>query len=98
MIKEVEQENDLGVIISTDLKPDKMVARQVQKAHVKLTQFSTAFTYRGKTWIDLYKTYVKPSLLYACEAWRPCTLEGAEKLEGVQRRAIRMDGGQGASG
>ena len=76
----VEQEEDLGVLVSSDLKPDKIVARQVQKAHLKLTQFNSTFTYRAKTWPKLYKTYVKPSLLYACEAWRPTTKEGIEKL------------------
>ena len=40
----VQQEKDLGVIISNDLKPDKMVNKQAQKAHVKLTQFNTTFT------------------------------------------------------
>ena len=94
-IKVVEQEKDLGVLVTSDLRPDKMVARQVQKAHLKLSQFNSTFTYRGKTWLKLYKTYVKPSLLYACEAWRPTTQEGMEKLEGVQRRAMRMDGGLG---
>ena len=94
-IEVVEQEKDLGVLVSSDLKPDKMVARQVQKAHLKLTQFNSTFTYRAKTWLKLYKTYVKPSLLYACEAWRPTTKEGIEKLEGVQRRAMRMAGGLG---
>ena len=48
-IASVEQEKDLGVLISTDLKPDKMLKRQVQKAHVKLSQFKSTFTYRGKT-------------------------------------------------
>jgi hypothetical protein len=94
-IATVEQEKDLGVIVSRDLKPDKMVTKQAQKAHVKLTQFNSTFTYRGKTWLNLYKTYVKPSLLYACEAWKPSTKEGVEKLETVQRRAVRMAGGQG---
>ena len=91
----VEQEKDLGVIISADLKPDKMVARQAQKAHVKLSQFNSTFAYRGKTWINRYNTYVKPSLLYASEAWKPGTKEGIEKLEAVQRRVVRMVGGQG---
>jgi hypothetical protein len=95
LIQEVEQEKDLGVLISKDLKPDKMVAHQVQKAHVKLSQFNSTFTYRGNTWMNLYKTYVKPSLLYACEAWRPSTKEGFDKLESVQKRAVRMAGGQG---
>ena len=74
-IAKVYQEKDLGVIISSDLKPDKMVTKQVQKAHLKLSQFNTTFTYRGKTWIDLYK----PSLLYASEAWRPTTWRCTEE-------------------
>ena len=94
----VEQEKDLGVIISEDLKPDKMINKQVQKAHLKLTQFNSTFTYRGRTWIKLYKTYVKPAMMYACEAWRPCTKDGVEKMEAVQKRAIRMSGGQGDGG
>ena len=41
----------------------------------------------------MFKTYIKPSLLYACEAWRLTTKEEVEKLEGVQRRAVRTAGG-----
>ena len=92
-ILSVEQEKDLGVIVSSDLKSDKMVAKQTQKAHLKLTQFNSTFTYRGKTWLNIYKTYIKPSMMYACEAWRPSTKEGVDKLESVQRRALRMAGG-----
>ena len=92
-IVSVKQEKDLGVLISCDLKSDKMVTQQSQRGHLKLTQFNTAFTYRGKTWLKLYKTYVKPSMMYACEAWRPTTKEGIEKLESVQRRALKMAGG-----
>ena len=69
-----------------------MVAKQCQRGHLKLSQFNSAFTYRGKTWIKLYKTYIKPSMLYACEAWRPTSKEGIEKLESVQRRALKMAG------
>ena len=96
-IVNVDQEKDLGVIISSDLKTDKMVAKQSQKAHLKLTQFNTTFTYRGKTWLKLYKTYIKPSMLYACEVWKPTTKEGIEKLESVQRRALKMAGLGGRS-
>jgi hypothetical protein len=93
VIESVDQEKDLGVIISTDLRTDKMVANQAQKAHIKLSQFNTTFTYRGKTWLNLYKTYVKPSMMYACEVWRPTTKEAIAKLESVQRRALKMAGG-----
>ena len=88
----VSQEKDLGVIISSDLKVDKMVAKQSQKVHVKLTQFNTSFTYRGPTWLKLYKTYIKPSMLYASETWRPSSKERIKKLESVQRRALKMAG------
>ena len=37
-ILSVEQEKDLGVTISSDLKSDKMVAKQCQRGHLKLTQ------------------------------------------------------------
>ena len=50
---------------------------------MKLSQFNSTFAYRGKTWLNLYKTYVKTSLLYASEAWKPRTKEGIEKLEAV---------------
>ena len=34
-------------------------------------------------------------MMYSCEAWRPCNQEGIVKLEAVQKRALRMSGGQG---
>ena len=94
-VKVVDQEKDLGVLISSDLKPEKMVAIQVQKAHLKLSQFNNIFSYRGKTCLKLYKTHVKPSLMYASEAWRPITQELIKKLQGVQKKAMRMAGGMG---
>ena len=83
-IVSVEQEKDLGVIISSYLKPDKMVAKQCQRGHLKLTQLNSAFTYRGKTWIKLYKTYIKPSMLYACKAWTPTSKEGISSEKGSE--------------
>ena len=35
-------------------------------------------------------------MMYACEAWKPGTRDGVEKLEAVQRRAVRMARGQGS--
>ena len=69
-----------------------MVVKQAQKAHLKLIQFNTSFNYRGNTWLKLYKTYVKPSMMYASEAWRPNNKEDIEKLESVQQRALKMAG------
>ena len=44
--------------------------------------------------MKLYQTYVQP-MMNTCEAWKPGTREGVEKLEAVQKRAVRMAGGQG---
>ena len=36
-------------------------------------------------WLKLYKTYIKPSLMYDCEAWRPCTKEGLNNTSFASR-------------
>ena len=35
-------------------------------------------------------------MIFSCEDWKPCTREVVEKLEAVQKRAVRMAGGQGS--
>ena len=50
---------------------------------MKLFQFNSTFSYRGKTRLSMYKPYVKPSLLYECEAWRPSSQQGIDKLEAL---------------
>ena len=35
--------------------------------------------------------------MYACEAWRPTAKEGVDKLESVQKRALRMAKGLGGA-
>ena len=52
-----------------------------------------AFTYRDKTWVYLYTTYVRPHLEYAIQAWSPWLKTDIECLEKVQRRAINMVSG-----
>ena len=39
-----DHEKDLRVLTSSDLKPDKMVNKQSQRGHMKLTQSNTAFS------------------------------------------------------
>ena len=35
-------------------------------------------------------------MIFSCKDWKPCTREVVEKLEAVQKRAVRMAGGQGS--
>ena len=55
---------------------------------------SRAFHYRDKrTFIQLYKQYVRPHLEFAVPAWSPWLVGDKELLEKVQERAVRMVSG-----
>ena len=59
-----------------------------------LGQMSRSFHYRDKyTWIRLYKVDVRPHLEYAVQAWSPWRRENIDKIENVQRKALKMTSG-----
>jgi len=69
---ETNSERDVGVTTTPTLKPSAQCAKAAQTAAGVLSQISRAFHYRDrKTWIGLYKTYVRPHLEYAVQAWSP---------------------------
>ena len=65
-------------------------AKAAKKANSVLGQLCRGVGYRDKdVFIDLYKTYVRPHLEYAVQAWSPWTMGDKEVLEAVQRRAVK---------
>ena len=86
-----EEEKDLGVWVTTSMKPSKQCTKVAQSANFALGQIQRAFHYRRKkNLIPLYKSFVRPRLEFAVAAWSPW-LEGDVKiLEKVQERLIRM--------
>ena len=90
-----DEEKDLGILIHKSLKPSSQCAAAAKKANQILGQMARSFTYRNKTWIRLYKTYVRPHLEYAIQSWCPWTKADIECLERVQRRAVSMVSGLG---
>ena len=90
VIASTDEEKDLGVIIHKSGKPSRQCAEAAKKGNQVLGQMSRAFTYRDKTWIHLYSTYVRPHLEYAVQAWCPWLKADIECLEKVQRRAVNM--------
>ena len=65
-------------------------AKAAKKANSVLGQLCRGVGYRDKNvFIDLYKTYVRPHLEYAVQAWSPWTIGDKEILEAVQRRAVK---------
>ena len=63
-------EKDVGVILTPDLQPSKMVARAATRVNQVLGAMARAVTWRDKlTWINLYKVFVRPKLEYCSQAW-----------------------------
>ena len=93
-LETTEEERDLGVIMSRKLKPGPQCAKAARTAQMVLGQISRAFHYRDKyVFMRLYKTYVRPHLEFAGQAWAPWTAADKDILENVQRRAVRMASG-----
>jgi len=88
------EERDIGVLVTDTLKPAAQCTKAARTATVVLGQIARAFHYRDKrTFIRLYKQYVRPHLEFASQAWNPWHLKDIEVLEKVQQRAVGMVGG-----
>ena len=89
-----EQERDIGVIISNNLRPSAQCAEAVRRASGILTQVSRSFLYRDKKiFLQLYKQFIRCHLEFAIPAWAPWTVADMEMMEKVQKRAINMIAG-----
>ena len=90
-ITKVEEEKDLGIIISEDLKPKKHIAKIVKRANRLLGMIRRTITSKTKTNImNLYKTLIRPILDYGAAVWSPHQKGDIQKLEKVQRRATKL--------
>ena len=88
------EEKDVGVWISTTLKPSLQCQKAANKANSVLGQMARAVSYRDRiTWVKLYKQYVRPHLEYCIQAWSPWLEQDKKALEKVQERAIKMVSG-----
>ena len=92
-IKKVQEEKDLEVLISEDLKPSKMITRQAGRAHGKLTQMLKSFTFREKNLLNLYQEIIRPSLIYGITTWRSTNLREQETQKRVLRACSHLKGG-----
>ncbi|CAH2243228.1 jg14526 [Pararge aegeria aegeria] len=90
-LKVVDTQKDLGVIISSDLKWEAHIVAIVSKVNSILYTIRKAFfNINKKTFIQIYKTYVRPLLEYAFQVWSPYFVKDIEMLEKVQRRATKL--------
>ncbi len=94
VLQVTEEEKDVGVTVSKNLKPSAQCARAARTATLILGQISRAFHFRDRNvFLRLYKQYVLPHLEFASPAWSPWTMADKEVLERVQEKAIRMVSG-----
>lgn len=65
-LEKSESERDLGVVVMSDLSPEKHIATIVRSTYELLANIKVAFKYMDtETFKNIYLTYVRPKLGYA---------------------------------
>ncbi|KAJ3640527.1 hypothetical protein Zmor_003820 [Zophobas morio] len=89
-VKMVDSQNDLGVIITSDLSWSNQVAYVARRANSASYMLFNAFRHPSRdTFLKLFKSYIRPILEYANVVWSPILQRDKELLEKVQRRATK---------
>jgi hypothetical protein len=90
-LAETTTERDLGVMVNNKLKWNDQIDNCVNKANNMLGMLKKTFVYwDAQSFLQLYKTYVRPHLEYCVPAWNPYLKKDILKLEQVQRRATKL--------
>ena len=88
---EVEEEKDLGVIISSDAKSAKQCQLSCAKANRMLGMIKRNIHYMSReVTVRLYKSLVWPLLEYCVQAWSPHYSKDKILIKRVQHRFTRM--------
>jgi hypothetical protein len=92
--KRTEEEKDIGVTVTKNLKPLAQCNKAARRAAAVLGQIRRNFHYRDKyTFVKLYKQYVRPHLEFSSPAWSPWLQGDKDILEKVQEKAVNMVSG-----
>nr|VZI45745.1 unnamed protein product [Spirometra erinaceieuropaei] len=95
-LQEVDSQKDLGVWITTSLKPSLHCTKIAKSAMSVLYLVKRAFSaFDEDCFAKVFRTFVRPQLEFAIQAWRPWTAKDLSILERVQRRATKLVAGQG---
>ena len=91
-----EEEKDIGVNISSNLKPTAHCNKAARTAQVVSYQNARAFHYRDRHFfvrLYVHVQYVRPHLKFSTPAWALWTEGDKTVLEKVQRKAVGMVSG-----
>jgi len=93
-LEETEEERDIGVAVTKNLKPSAQCSKAAGRASSVLGQLRRNFHYRDRyTFLRLYKQYVRPHLEFSAPAWSPWLQGDKDTLEKVQEKAVKMVAG-----
>ena len=88
-LQEVQHERNLGVEVSSSLKPSLQRTKAAAKAMQVLGIIKRNFV-MNEDFRLLFNGYVKPHLEYCVQVWSPYLKKDRECLEKVQRRATKL--------
>ena len=87
----VDEERDLGVVLSSSLKCSAQCSSVYRKAGQILGMMGRVICYRSRdVLLRLYKALVRPHLEYCVQAWAPYYDKDKRLLEKIQHRFTRM--------
>jgi hypothetical protein len=93
-LEETEEERDIGVAVTKNLKPSAQCSKAAGRATAVLGQLRRNFHYRDRyTFLRLYKQYVRPHLEFSAPAWSLWLQGDKGTLEKVQEKAVKMVAG-----
>lgn len=91
ILTSTNQERDLGVIVTSNLKASSHCLAASKKAMTALRLLKMAFyNLDSGNFKALYTTYVRPHLDYCLPAVGPYMVQDIQRLEKVQRRATKL--------
>ncbi len=95
-LQPVSEQKDLGVIISSDLKPSIHINKICSKARSKIGLIKRCFTQLSPEKMRiLFQSLVRPLLEFASPAWNPWLVKDVNTLEAVQNKCMRMSNATG---
>ena len=87
----MQEEKDLGIWCTEDLKPSLQCRKAAAKAMQVLGLLRRSFKLFSVDLLTfLYKMYVRPHLEYCIQVWSPYLAKDIDLLEKVQRRATKL--------
>lgn len=90
-LEEVNDQKDLGVLISKDLSPRTHIVEIVKKANQRIGMVRRCFTnLTAKKVTTLYTTMIRSVLEYGAPTWSPFYQKDIDILEKVQKRCLRL--------